>query len=176
MFGVALRVVLMIVTPPIWIDAFTVTLCVAIILLSIVVLTGYTGQLSLAQYAIAGFGAWVAGRLIATQDIPFWLGLLIGVAATVPLGVLFALPAVRTRGINLAIVTLGLGTAIELMLFNNPDYTGGIAGTQVGDPTSSAGTSTPRRTRRATGSSLSAACSSRRWSSATSGAAASGAG
>ena len=48
-----------------WIDAITVTLGVAIVLLSIVVLTGYAGQLSLAQFAIAGFGAYVAGRLVA---------------------------------------------------------------------------------------------------------------
>ncbi|HRD99838.1 MAG TPA: hypothetical protein PLV68_00985, partial [Ilumatobacteraceae bacterium] len=48
-----------------WIDALTVSLCAAIILLSIVVLTGYAGQLSLAQYAIAGFGAYVGGRLVA---------------------------------------------------------------------------------------------------------------
>jgi sulfate-transporting ATPase len=131
-FGVGLTVVLMILLPPIWTDAFTVTLCVALVLLSIVVLTGYTGQLSLAQFALAGFGAWVAGRLIATQGLPFWLGLIAGLVATVLLGMAFALPAVRTRGINLAILTLGLGTAIELVLFDNTDYTGGIAGTQVG--------------------------------------------
>ena len=117
-----------------WIDAITVTLCASIILLSIVVVTGYAGQLSLAQYSMAGFGAWVAGRLVAVYHIPFLLGLLAGVAAAVPLGVIFALPAVRTRGINLAVVTLGLGSAIELMLFNNGKYTGGIKGTPVGDP------------------------------------------
>jgi ABC-type branched-subunit amino acid transport system ATPase component/ABC-type branched-subunit amino acid transport system permease subunit len=118
-----------------WIDAITVTLCASIVLLSIVVVTGYAGQLSLAQYSMAGFGAWVAGRLVAVYHIPFLLGLLAGVAAAIPLGVIFALPAVRTRGINLAIVTLGLGSAIELMLFNNSDYTGGIKGTPVGKPT-----------------------------------------
>jgi len=117
-----------------WIDALTVTLCAAIVLLSIVVVTGYAGQLSLAQYAMAGFGAWVAGRLVAVYQIPFLLGLAAGIAAAVPLGMIFALPAVRTRGINLAIVTLGLGTAIELMLFNNGNYTGGIHGTPVGNP------------------------------------------
>ena len=117
-----------------WIDALTVTLCAAIILLSIVVVTGYAGQLSLAQYAMAGFGAWVAGRLVAVFHITFLLALLAGVAAAVPLGLIFALPAVRTRGINLAIVTLGLGTAIELMLFSNGHFTGGIKGTPVGNP------------------------------------------
>ncbi|WP_116999408.1 branched-chain amino acid ABC transporter permease/ATP-binding protein [Desertimonas flava] len=117
-----------------WIDAITVSLCAAIILLSIVVLTGYAGQLSLAQYAMAGFGAYVAGRLVAVYDIPFLLGLVLGVVGAVPLGLVFALPAVRTRGINLAIVTLGLGTAIELILFNNRKFTGGVQGTQVGSP------------------------------------------
>ena len=117
-----------------WIDALTVTLCAAIILLSVVVVTGYAGQLSLAQYAMAGFGAWVAGRLVAVFHIPFTLALVAGVAAAVPLGLIFALPAVRTRGINLAIVTLGLGTAIELVLFNNGKFTGGIKGTPVGKP------------------------------------------
>jgi ABC-type branched-subunit amino acid transport system ATPase component/branched-subunit amino acid ABC-type transport system permease component len=117
-----------------WIDAITVSLGVAIVLLSIVVLTGYAGQLSLAQYSIAGFGAYVAGRLVAVFDIPFLLGLVAGVVATAALGLVFALPAVRTRGINLAIVTLGLGTTMELMLFRNRRYTGGVQGTQVGNP------------------------------------------
>jgi sulfate-transporting ATPase len=134
-FWLALGVFLVSVMTPIWVDAFTVWFCVGIVLLSIVVLTGYAGQLSLAQYAIAGIGAYVAGRLASTANIPFWLALIIGVAATVPVGVLFALPAVRTRGINLAIVTLGLGTAVELILFDNQNYTGGQSGTIVHNPT-----------------------------------------
>jgi sulfate-transporting ATPase len=43
-------------------------------------------------------------------------------------------PAVRTRGVNLAIVTLGLGAAIDAMVFNNAGWTGGFSGTTVGDP------------------------------------------
>lgn len=117
-----------------WIDAFTVSMGVAIVLLSIVVLTGYAGQLSLAQYSLAGFGAYVAGRLVAVFEIPFLLGLVAGVTAAIPVGLLFGLPAVRTRGLNLAIVTLGLGTTMELMLFRNRNYTGGVQGTQVGNP------------------------------------------
>ncbi len=134
LFAAVVGVVLLTSTPPIWIDAITVTICVGVVLLSIVVLTGYTGQLSLAQFAFAGFGAYVAGRLLATTGVPFLLGILIGIAATVPLGILFGLPAVRTRGINLAIVTLGLGSAVELVLFGNTDFTGGFGGTQIGDP------------------------------------------
>ncbi|MDW3215537.1 MAG: branched-chain amino acid ABC transporter permease/ATP-binding protein [Ilumatobacteraceae bacterium] len=133
-FGSLVVIFLMLTKQAKWVDAITVSLGVSIVLLSIVVLTGYAGQLSLAQYSMAGFGAWVAGRLVAVYDIPFLLGLVAGVAAAVPLGLAFALPAVRTRGINLAIVTLGLGTTMELMLFRNRDYTGGVQGTQVGNP------------------------------------------
>ena len=134
LFGCGAVIFVMVTKETKWVDAITVSLGVAIVLLSIVVLTGYAGQLSLAQYSIAGFGAFVAGRLVAVYDIPFLLALLAGIAATVPLGLIFGLPAVRTRGINLAIVTLGLGTTIELVLFNNRSYTGGVQGTQVGNP------------------------------------------
>jgi ABC-type branched-subunit amino acid transport system ATPase component/branched-subunit amino acid ABC-type transport system permease component len=134
LFGCGSVVFVMVTKEAKWIDAITVSLGVTIVLLSIVVLTGYAGQLSLAQYSIAGFGAYVAGRLVAVFDIPFLLGLLAGVAAAIPLGLIFGLPAVRTRGINLAIVTLGLGSTIELMLFKNRNYTGGVQGTQVGNP------------------------------------------
>jgi sulfate-transporting ATPase len=134
LFGFGFVVFLMLTKETKWVDALTVTMGVAIVLLSMVVLTGYAGQLSLGQYAMAGFGAYVAGRLVAVFHIPFVLGLVAGVLAAIPLGIVFGLPAVRTRGINLAIVTLGLGTTMELMLFRNRSYTGGVQGTQVGNP------------------------------------------
>lgn len=133
-FGSGVIVFLMLTKEAKWIDAITVSLAASVVLLSIVVLTGYAGQLSLAQYAIAGFGAYVSGRLVAVYDIPFLLGLVAGVGAAIPLGIVFGLPAARTRGINLAIVTLGLGTTIELVIFRNRNYTGGVQGTQVGNP------------------------------------------
>jgi ABC-type branched-subunit amino acid transport system ATPase component/ABC-type branched-subunit amino acid transport system permease subunit len=111
--------------------AITAQLIVALILLSIVVLTGYAGQLSLAQFAMAGIGAYIAGRLVSAAHVPMALGMLVGVVAAVPIGLLFALPALRTRGVNLAVVTLGLGLAVYDILFNNPKYTGGVAGTNL---------------------------------------------
>ena len=132
--AVAGAVVVIWLAPVVWVDAMTVTLACAVVLLSVVVLTGYTGQLSLGQFAIAGMGAYVAGRLVDTQGWGFLPAAVAGVLATIPVGVAFALPAVRTRGITLAVVTLGLGSALELMLFNNGDLTGGYAGTNVGSP------------------------------------------
>ena len=119
---------------PRWADAFVTTFAMGLVLLSVVVVTGYAGQLSLAQFALAGFGALVAGRLIDAARWPFPAALLAGVVATAGLGALFALPAVRARGINLAIITLGLGTALELMVFNNSRFVGGYSGTKVGRP------------------------------------------
>lgn len=114
-----------------WALSFGTTFAITIFMLSFVVLTGYVGQLSLAQWPLAGFGAWVAGRLMSAQDMSFLPAALIGIAATVAVGVLIALPAIRTRGVNLAIVTFGTGAALELMLFDNSNYTGGISGTSV---------------------------------------------
>jgi ABC-type branched-subunit amino acid transport system ATPase component/branched-subunit amino acid ABC-type transport system permease component len=131
---VVVVVLLLFFTDTAWQTAFILSMATALILLSIVVVTGYTGQLSLAQFTIAGFGAWVAGRLAAAAHFPFLLAAIIGVLATIPLGIVFVIPAARTRGINFAVVTLGLGSALELMLFDNGDYTGGIAGTQIANP------------------------------------------
>ena len=117
-----------------WASAFAATAAAAIILLSLVVIIGYAGQLSFAQAAFAGFGTYVAAEAAANAHLPFLLAALLGVAATIPLGIVFALPAVRTRGINLAIVTLGLGSALEFMLFDNAVYTGGVTGLSTGNP------------------------------------------
>ncbi|MDY7106851.1 MAG: branched-chain amino acid ABC transporter permease/ATP-binding protein [Actinomycetota bacterium] len=127
-------VVVVQLVPPRWQDAFVTTFALGLVLLSVVVITGYAGQLSLGQFALAGFGALIAGRLVDAAGWPFLPALLAGAIATVPVGALFALPAVRARGINLAIVTLGLGSAIELMVFNNGRFVGGFAGTTIGKP------------------------------------------
>lgn len=126
-----LGVLLIAILPLSWVIGLTLTFGPGLVLLSVVVVTGYAGQLSLAQFAFAGFGAWIAGRLVAGAHFPFWAAGLISVLATIPVGVAFALPAVRTRGITLAVVTLGLGTAVEYMIFDNGPLTGGLNGTPV---------------------------------------------
>lgn len=114
------------------VSALIVSLCVAVMLLSVVVLTGYAGQLSLAQYAIGGVGGYISGRLVATQHWPFELAILAGVLGATLAGGLVALPALRSRGISLAAITLALGVALQAVLFNNSAYTGGAGGTAVG--------------------------------------------
>jgi ABC-type branched-subunit amino acid transport system ATPase component/branched-subunit amino acid ABC-type transport system permease component len=118
-----------------WDSSVSLTMASAVIAISLVVLTGYTRQLSLGQYAMAGLGAWIATRLAALYGWPFLLVLIIGIVAVVPAGMLFALPALRARGVILAVVTLGLGIALQSLIFNNPSLTGGpITGTVVKAP------------------------------------------
>jgi sulfate-transporting ATPase len=120
------------VVPALWSDAFAVTFTVAVMLLSVVVITGYAGQLSLAQYALGGVGALVAARFVVDAHLPFELAIVVGIVASILVGLLFALPALRTRGINLAIVTLGLGYALQEIIFKNADFSGGASGLTVG--------------------------------------------
>jgi branched-subunit amino acid ABC-type transport system permease component/ABC-type branched-subunit amino acid transport system ATPase component len=116
-----------------WLSALAVQFSVGIVLLSIVVLTGYAGQLSLAQFALAGIGALAAARLMAVKGWPFEPALLAAIASAMVVGLLFALPALRTRGVNLAIVTLGLGVATQAVVFNNSSYAGGWEGNDIGE-------------------------------------------
>jgi sulfate-transporting ATPase len=107
-----------------WSTAVYTSLIVGVFILSIVVLTGFAGQLSLAQYAIGGLGALVASRLVGQEQWPAELAFLAGVTFAILVGSVFALPALRTRGVNLAVVTLGLGFAVQQVVFNNEYFTG----------------------------------------------------
>ncbi len=93
-------------------------------ILSIVVLTGYAGQLSLAQWALGGLGALIAGRLVQS-GWPIEVAIPLGIVGTVMIGAVFALPAIRARGVNLAVVTLGLGFTVSEVVFANNGYIGG---------------------------------------------------
>jgi ABC-type branched-subunit amino acid transport system ATPase component/branched-subunit amino acid ABC-type transport system permease component len=118
----------------VWLNAFTLSLAYGTILLSVVLITGYSGQLSLAQVAFAGFGAWVAGRLAAGAHLPLSLSWLFGVLLTLPLGLLVGVVCLRTRGVYLAITTLGLALALEQLVFDSANLTGGFAGTVINKP------------------------------------------
>jgi sulfate-transporting ATPase len=119
---------------PSYTDALMTTFGIGIIIASVVVVSGYAGQLSLCQYALAGFGAWAAARSASSFDVPFLVALLIGVVAATAIGVLVALPAIRTRGVTLAIVTLALSLVFSALIFDNSSVTGGFEGIVVKAP------------------------------------------
>jgi ABC-type branched-subunit amino acid transport system ATPase component/branched-subunit amino acid ABC-type transport system permease component len=122
------------ILPIAWVSAVTVGLLAAVVVLSLVVVTGYAGQLNLASYGLAGVAALVAALLVAHLHWSFLVAGIVGVLATVPVGLLVGLPAVRTRGTSLAVVTLGLAVVFQSMIFDSVPISNGTTGLAVGDP------------------------------------------
>jgi len=116
-----------------WTNALISTFAGAIVLASVVMVAGYAGQLSLCQFALAGFGAWVVARLVSVNGWPFELALLGGIALTTLVGVVVALPAVRTRGTSLAVATLAMALMFNSLIFTNSAVIGGVRGLPISD-------------------------------------------
>jgi branched-chain amino acid transport system permease protein len=89
------------------------------ITLSQVVLTGFVGQISFAQAAIAGTSAFALSKLTAGFAVPFPLGPLLAVTIATAFGTVIGLPALRVRGTQLAVVTIAGASAIEVLVFQN---------------------------------------------------------
>ncbi len=89
-------------------------LALSIVMLSLVVLTGYGGQVSLAQMTFVGIGAFAMARFGAGGSP---LGLLMAPLLAAPLGALVAIPALRLQGLYLALTTMAFGVLAEEMLF-----------------------------------------------------------
>jgi sulfate-transporting ATPase len=107
-----------------YVTAATITCTYGIILLSSVVITGYTGQLSLSQFSFAGVGAVIAGLLLTNAELPFLLAIALSLIATFAVGAVLGVPLLRTRGVNFAVATLGSAVAIQGVLLQNPAYSG----------------------------------------------------
>jgi ABC-type branched-subunit amino acid transport system ATPase component/branched-subunit amino acid ABC-type transport system permease component len=134
--GLAVIAVTLLVFTASWAQAVLASATLGLICLSLVVVTGYCGQLSLAQYALAGVGALIAARSNQVWGLPFPVAVMFGAVATIPIGIIVALPAIRARGVSLAVATLGLATIITDLILSNPSYTGGfLTGTVVHSPT-----------------------------------------
>ncbi len=100
---------------------YTAALIYGIIALSLVVLTGWSGNVSLGQFAFAGVGGVVAGDLIEKANVDLFLALAAAGTAGAFLAVIVGVPALRIRGAYLAAVTLALGVAMDTF-FLNPTY------------------------------------------------------
>lgn len=98
-----------------------VILIFTIVGLSLVVLTGWAGQISLGQFGFVAVGAAVAGGLNANWHWSFWLSILGGTIVTAAVAALIGLPALRIRGLYLAVVTFGFAAAVS-ELFSSPKY------------------------------------------------------
>jgi branched-chain amino acid transport system permease protein len=102
--------------------------------LSLVVITGFVGQISVVQLSLAGVAGFTVSHLAVDAGIGFPLAPVLGAGAAVLLGLLTAVSALRVRGVSLAVVTLGAAVAISQFGFLNQTWGGGASGSPVPEP------------------------------------------
>ncbi len=85
----------------------------AIVAVSLVVLTGWGGQISLGQFALVAVGAATSGLLRASFGVPFPIALLLAALVAAAVAVLLGLPALRIRGLYLAVTTLSFALVMS---------------------------------------------------------------
>jgi branched-chain amino acid transport system permease protein len=105
-------------------------LVIATICLSLVALTGLSGQVSLVHYLLLGIGAFVAGRVFGGASVA---GMLLGGVVAAALATIVALPAVRLRGLHLALTTFGMALVGREVILSNP-HVFGLGDRTVGRP------------------------------------------
>jgi len=107
-------------------------LAFALVMLSLVPLTGYAAQVSLAQLSLAGLGAFAAGRWGA--HIGFGPVILVAALLAGVVGILFALPALRLQGLYLALTTMAFAVMLDRMFFGQRYGFGAGGALLVGRP------------------------------------------
>ncbi|HEX9712667.1 MAG TPA: ABC transporter permease [Actinomycetota bacterium] len=113
---------------------YTTVWTTAIIATSLVILTGWTGQISLGQWFFAGLGAFAGGVMTSRMGIPYWFAVpgagLVGAVAAFLVG----LPALRIKGLFLAVSTFALAAVGAVLLFD-PRFLGNWVPREVDPPT-----------------------------------------
>ena len=131
---IGIAVVCLVTFTPTYRFGLTTSLIIAMLALSYVVITGYLGQISLAQSAFAGAAGFTLSKVTANWDVPFPIAIIGCALVAALLGMLVALPAFRIRGVQLAIVTIAAALAIERFVFDNYSITP-PTGNPIGRPT-----------------------------------------
>lgn len=99
-----------------YVDSMTQVAVYAMLAIGLGLLVGRVGLVSLGQIAVFAIGAWVTARLLFATSQPYPLVLLEAGASTMAVGTLVGLPALRLRGLYLALITLMLAGAFSIVL------------------------------------------------------------
>jgi ABC-type branched-subunit amino acid transport system ATPase component/ABC-type branched-subunit amino acid transport system permease subunit len=104
---------------------------IAIGALSLSLLTGYAGQVSLGQAALLGTGAFADGLVTSRAGLPMWVGIPAAAATSAVIALIVGFPALRLRGLYLAVVTIVFGFAMSNSILRLNFLTGGSAGVEM---------------------------------------------
>ena len=112
----------------------TLVMSYAVAAMGLGLLVGYAGQISLGQGAFFAIGAYAAAAMLAKTGLPYLLAMPVAAAVTFLIGLAFGIPAVRLRGLYLALVTLALAVAVGPVIKRAEPVTGGVSGLSVRQP------------------------------------------
>jgi len=125
---VFLAIIPLISTTGFFLHITTVILLWTMLCLSLNIIFGYGGQLSLAHGGLFGLGAYVYGVLATKLGINFWLAFLAAGVAVGIIGLLIGIPSLRLKGPYFVIVTLGFNIILAAIISNLTNLTGGVNG------------------------------------------------
>lgn len=114
--------------PPLWENVFNSGLAFATIFLSITLITGMGGQLSLSQATLAGVGAFTAAQLANHLGLSMLVGGILGAALAAVVAVVLALLSLRLKGLGLALMTLAAALFFDNTVFSQTSVTNGQVG------------------------------------------------
>jgi len=119
--------------PKYYVGELSYLFILAIASLGLMVLSGYTGQVSLGHSALLAVGAYAHAWCLA-QGLPFGASILSATALSALVGLAIGLPAIRVSGLYLAMVTLAFAILTEHVLGRWKSVTGGFNGMPVANP------------------------------------------
>lgn len=117
-----------------WLYLLTLTGAYGVVALGLNLLTGLSGQISLGHAGFFAIGAYVATVATGKYGVPYPAAAAIAVAAGWLVGLILGFPAVRLRGLYLAIATLAFGISVERAFYHFKGITGGPYGLTVDPP------------------------------------------
>jgi branched-chain amino acid transport system permease protein len=117
-----------VLTTPYLLRVLNIAVINALLAVSLNIVLGLAGQLSLGQAGFWGIGAYTSAILTVTYGWPFAGGLLAGILLATLFGIAIGAPALRLRGVYLALATLGFGEIVRLVLLNWKEVTHGQDG------------------------------------------------
>ena len=122
------------ISSPYMIYVFNTIGIAAISVIGLNILIGFTGQISLGHGAFFGVGAYAAGILATSLDVPFYLAIPAAAVITAMVGMIFGMPSVRLKGLYLTIATLAGQFIIEYILLHWDSLTKGTMGITLPKP------------------------------------------
>ena len=136
----ALLIVIVVLSVPLyvtnyWIGLLTLCAISAVGAIGLNILTGLTGQISIGVGAFLGVGGYTSAILTSTYGLSFWIALPIAGIVTALIGGVFGIPALRLKGLYLAIATLAAQVIILFVISRWDSLTGGTAGMVLSRPT-----------------------------------------